>query len=180
MNFDLLRTINGWSGNAVLDTLMTFAAKDLIFLSFAVVAVLCGRHLLAREFAPVVLVTVALGTAFGLGLVASGLHPEERPFTTHPGLHRLIAHEPGQSFPSDHSTAAFALALATMVFISQRWGAVLLGAAALIGFSRVYAGVHYPGDILGSMIVAVVAIGGVAAFVHSVNAPSAVKAASAT
>lgn len=178
MNVDLLRTINGWSGNDLLDAIMKFAATDLIFLSFLVVAGLCARHLLAREFAPVVTVGAALGTAFGLGLVAAGLFTEERPFTSHPGLHQLIPHEPGQSFPSDHSTAAFAMAFATIVFISQRWGALLLGAAMLIGFSRVYGGVHYPFDILGSMIVAAIAVGGVAAFVHAVSAPSAVTATS--
>lgn len=172
MNVDLLRTINGWSGNSLLDAIMKFAAKDLILLSFALVAVLCARHLLAREIAPVVLVAAALGTAYGLDLVAAGLFPEDRPFTTHPGLQRLIPHEPGQSFPSDHSTAAFALAFATLVFVSQRWGAVLLGAAVLIGFSRVYGGVHYPFDIAGSMIVAAIAVGGVAAFVLAVSAPA--------
>ncbi len=175
MNFDLLKTINGWSGNSVLDAIMKIAASDLIFLSFGVVAVLCLRHLTAREIAPVVMVGASLAVAFGLGIVAAGLHPEERPFAAHPGqLHQLIAHEPGQSFPSDHSTAAFALAFATIVFVSQRWGAVLLGAAVLIGFSRVYGGVHYPGDVLGSIIVAGIAIGGVAVFVHSVSAPAPV------
>jgi undecaprenyl-diphosphatase len=176
VNVELLRTINGWSGNGALDAVMKFAAQDLILLSFAVVAVLCARHLLARQIAPVGMVAAALVVAFGLGLVAAGLHPEARPFTTHPRLRQLIAHEPGQSFPSDHSTAAFALAFATVVFLSHRWGAVLVGAALLIGFSRVYGGVHYPGDILGSMIVAAIAVGGVAAFVHAVNAPSAVTA----
>jgi undecaprenyl-diphosphatase len=177
VNFDLLRTINGWSGNGFLDAVMRFVAQDLLFVSFAVVAVLCARHLFVREIAPVAMTTAALAIAFGLGLLAAGLHSEARPFTTHPGLHRLIAHEPGQSFPSDHSTAAFALAFATFAFISHRWGAVLVGAALLIGFSRVYSGVHYPGDILGSLIVAAIAVGGVAAFVHAVKSPNPVKAA---
>lgn len=176
MNFDLLQTINGWSGNSALDAVMKFAAADLTFLSFGVVAVLCLRHLTAREIAPVAMVAASLVVAFGLGIVAAGLHPQERPFTTHPGqLNQLIGHDPGQSFPSDHSTAAFALAFATIVFVSQRWGAALLGAAVLIGFSRVYSGVHYPGDVLGSIIVAGIAIGGVAVFVHTVSAPAPVR-----
>jgi len=97
-----------------------------------------------------------------LGLVAAAVHPEARPFTTHPSGHPLIAHHPGQAFPSDHSTAAFAIALVALVFLAQRWGAALLAGAVLIGFSRVYVGVHYPGDILGSVLVSVIGVGSVA------------------
>jgi len=70
-------------------------------------------------------------------------------------------HHPGQAFPSDHSTAAFAIALVALVFLARRWGAALL-AGALIGFSRVSVGVHYPGDILGSVLVSVIGVGSVA------------------
>jgi len=34
--------------------------------------------------------------------------------------------------------------------------------AVLIGFSRVYVGVHYPGDMLGSVLVSVIGVGSVA------------------
>jgi undecaprenyl-diphosphatase len=177
MNTDLLRTVNGWSGNGALDAVMRFAAEQLIFASFAVVAALCGLQLVRRRVLPVVLVGIALALAYAGGLAAAGLVPEERPFTSHPEIHQLIPHEAGQSFPSDHSLAAFALAFATLAFLSRRWGAVLLPAAALIGFSRVYGGVHYPGDILGAALLAGLGIALVVAAAHArtpqVSAPTA-------
>lgn len=157
MNTRLLTTINGWSGNPVVDAIMRFAAQDLIFVVFAVLAVLIGVRWMRRDVWPVVPTLTALVVAFLLGMVAAALHPELRPFQTH-DLRVLVVHAPGQSFPSDHSTAAFAIALAVLAFLSWRWGIVLLLAASLIGFARIYDGIHYPGDILGSVLVASLAL----------------------
>lgn len=162
MNTDLLLTINGWSGNAVLDAVMKLAAGVLIFGCFAVLAVLCALQLLARRLDRVVLVGSSLVLALGLGRGAAELFPNERPFTTHPEVQQLVGHEAGQSFPSDHSLAAFGVALAVAAFLSLRWGLGLLAVATLIGFSRIYVGVHYPADILGAALFAAMAVGLVA------------------
>jgi undecaprenyl-diphosphatase len=69
-----------------------------------------------------------------------------------------VSHAAGQSFPSDHATAAFGVALATWAFLDRRWGGVLFAAAVLIGFARVYVGVHYPVDILGGLLAAFVGV----------------------
>jgi hypothetical protein len=47
--------------------------------------------------------------------------------------------------PSDHATAAFAIAFAVGVFLHREWGVALAVVAVLIGLSRVWVGVHYPG-----------------------------------
>jgi undecaprenyl-diphosphatase len=78
-------------------------------------------------------------------------------------VHVLVAHAGGQSFPSDHATAAFGVAVAVFAFLSRRWGTGLLAAAALIGFARVYDGIHYPGDVAGSLLVALLGTAIVAA-----------------
>lgn len=48
--------------------------------------------------------------------------------------------------------------MATLVFLSRPVGAALLAVAVLIGFARVYCGLHYPGDILGSLLVSLLAL----------------------
>jgi membrane-associated phospholipid phosphatase len=60
------------------------------------------------------------------------LSREVRPFQSHQ-VHQLIAHAPGASMPSDHATAAFAIAFGVGLFLSRRWGVVLGIAGAVIG-----------------------------------------------
>jgi undecaprenyl-diphosphatase len=61
-------------------------------------------------------------------------------------------HETGYSFPSGHSTAAWALAIAVTVHW-PRAGFVALPLATLVGVSRVVVGAHYPGDVAAGMVV---------------------------
>ncbi len=52
------------------------------------------------------------------------------------------------SFPSGHSSSAFAFAVGAGAELPAAARAPLLGLAATVGFSRVYVGAHYPGDVL--------------------------------
>lgn len=163
MNYSLFQDMQRLHGNAFADAVMEFCAQYLLIGVFAVLGLLLLARLrsdgLRRAVRDALWPAGALVLSYALGLAAAAVHPEARPFTTHPSVHPLIAHHSGQAFPSDHSTAAFAIALVVLAFLSRRWGAVLLVAAVLIGFSRVYVGVHYPGDILGSVLVSLSGVG---------------------
>ncbi len=75
----------------------------------------------------------------------------DRPFFTDP-----LASESTYSFPSGHSTVSLAtygaLAVVLARHVPRRWRLAVLGGAALlvslIGFSRLYLGVHYLSDVL--------------------------------
>ncbi|MEO6102392.1 MAG: phosphatase PAP2 family protein [Pseudoxanthomonas sp.] len=60
-----------------------------------------------------------------------------------------------QSFPSGHTTTAFALA-AVIGFASPRWFYPGLALAAVIGASRMTAGAHYPTDVIGGALLGLV------------------------
>lgn len=65
----------------------------------------------------------------------------------------LIIHGTGCSFPSKHGTSAFAIAFA-MLWVHPLMGGIIFILAVLTGISRIMAGVHYPSDILGGMMIA--------------------------
>ncbi|MDQ1748261.1 MAG: undecaprenyl-diphosphatase [Frankiaceae bacterium] len=165
MNYGLFRAINDLSGNRVVDAVMKFAAKYLIVVVFVVVAALCVREVLRRHWRPVIATAAALALTFVVGLLEAAVHAEKRPFQTH-HVHQLVSHAAGQSFPSDHATAGFGVALAVTAFLSRRWGMALIPLALLIGFARVYDGIHYPLDIAGGILAAAIGVGAVLAVVR--------------
>jgi undecaprenyl-diphosphatase len=100
-------------------------------------------------------------TAAGLGLLCSQvvthLWQRPRPFVAHPHDTILLVPPSAEpSFPSDHAVAAFAIAFA-VAFVGRRMGAAFLAAATLIAVSRIVAGLHYPGDILGGAAIGLLA-----------------------
>jgi membrane-associated phospholipid phosphatase len=109
----------------------------------------------------------AFVTVAGIGWLSSELFKRvvamPRP-NGHLLQHPLLAETGQDSFPSGHTTFAVAFAIAVYFLARetrwQRWTAVLgvLFVCAVAG-SRVYAGAHYPSDVLGSVLVAASIIG---------------------
>jgi undecaprenyl-diphosphatase len=64
---------------------------------------------------------------------------------------RLVRMPTSTSFPSGHSAAAFAFATG-VGHVLPREAIALRGLAAVVAYSRVHTGVHYPGDALGGAL----------------------------
>jgi undecaprenyl-diphosphatase len=77
---------------------------------------------------------------------------EPRPFSFY-GFAPLIG-ESGWSFPSAHAALFFAL-LIPVWYANKKWGWWYLAAAALMAVARVYAGVHWPLDIVAGAIIGI-------------------------
>ena len=75
-----------------------------------------------------------------------------RPYEVVDGLKLLIEKQDDPSFPSGHSGASFAAAVVFLVKGPKKIGIPAIIMAALIAFSRLYVGVHYPTDVITGII----------------------------
>lgn len=76
-----------------------------------------------------------------------------RPYITYPDIDNVILKN-SSSFPSSHASSTFALA--TSVSLSYpKWYVVAPSYiwAGTVSYSRMHLGVHYPGDIIGGMVI---------------------------
>lgn len=115
-----------------------------------------------RRFGTAMLLGLAIGALFtNLFLKIAVARP--RPYADESSLfHQLWLimgqhTESDKSFPSGHTTAAFASMVPVFLVGRKRisWTALIF--AFLMGISRIYLVVHYPSDVLGGLVVGVIA-----------------------
>lgn len=79
----------------------------------------------------------------------------QRPFDANPLVELLVAKPGDYSFPSGHTSAAFAVITVLFLAGNKKLGLIFGAVGAGIAFSRLYLYVHYPTDVLGGFIVGV-------------------------
>jgi undecaprenyl-diphosphatase len=95
---------------------------------------------------------VAIGVnSFVVNIPLKNAVRRKRPIDEVPEERRLVKPE-SYSFPSGHTASAAAFSGIVGRAYPKLW-LPINGLAAMVGFSRVYTGVHYPGDVLGGWIV---------------------------
>ena len=78
-----------------------------------------------------------------------------RPFVTFTDIKILIPTPSEFSFPSGHTSSSFAAASVFYRFLPKKAGIPAIVLAGLIGFSRLYVGVHYPTDVIAGMMMGI-------------------------
>jgi len=73
-------------------------------------------------------------------------------------IKEVIFHRPDYSFPSDHATMLFALSFGFFIFKWKTAGWWFLALAVVVSISRVAVGVHFPLDILGGIVSALIGV----------------------
>jgi undecaprenyl-diphosphatase len=75
-----------------------------------------------------------------------------RPTIALEGVRMVLGRKSGFSFPSNHA-ANMAAAAVWFSLRYRRWWPAWVTVALIVGVSRIYAGVHYPADVLGGFAV---------------------------
>ncbi len=153
MDVAVTHWINAFAGSHVLvDTIMAGSSRFGVPLLVLVTVLQWWSR---RDRLHVRHTCVAAGLSFliGLGLnqiILLFIH-RVRPYDA--GVtHLIISRSSDWSFPSDHATATFAIAVAVLLQRLPKRGLAYLAAALLVCFSRIYVGTHYLTDVLGGAV----------------------------
>jgi undecaprenyl-diphosphatase len=155
LNQNIFLWINNFVGKSnILDSIMISAAQYMPYLFILLLFYLWFTN--RKNEALYAGYTTTLGV--GINLLIGLFYFHNRPFMDHLGT-TLLSHKADSSFPSDHTTFTSSIALMLLTFKSTRLIGIVATLLALwCGISRVYAGVHYPFDIVGSIIISMIAV----------------------
>ena len=153
--------INGWVGRvSALDRVAEWVVSDyLVPVSLALALVglwFVGKDRVTRQRHQigVFFALTSMGCSSLVVFTINAMYFRPRPFVDL-DITRLFYPPTDSSFPSNAIAAAFGLA-AVVWGINRPVGTVLLIGASLYGLARVYAGVHYPLDIIGGALIGAV------------------------
>lgn len=180
----LFRFINGTLSNPVLDAVMPFVSGNAFFLPLlgVVAAFLVWKTGVRGIVCIAMLVLIIwLGDSFICKPIKQGL-ARPRPFVMLANVNLPASDKPAArssdesrrprnasgytSMPSSHMANCAAATMIVFVYF-RRSARFMLPLALVVGFSRIYNGVHYPGDVL---VGAILGAGYAAASVWSLNA----------
>jgi len=155
MNFVIYQYLHGFSGQSIcFDSLIIFCAKYLPYLMVAGLGLfLLFSQNKKQEFKMILCAIISvIFSRLVITEIIRHFYPHLRPFQIYNFI--PLIYDTASSFPSGH--AAFFFALATIIFIfHKKWGVVYFVGSFIIGLSRIMAGIHWPIDILGGILIGI-------------------------
>ncbi|MFH1086306.1 MAG: phosphatase PAP2 family protein [Chloroflexota bacterium] len=147
VGIDIVRWVQGW-GNWLAWPMRAASALGQIefYLLLMPLIYWCSDERLGRRLAIILLLSAALNAALKIAF------HEPRPYWLAPGL-TVWRGETSFGLPSGHAQNAVALWGLLAASLKRRGvGLALVALIVLIGLSRLYLGVHLPGDVLGGWL----------------------------
>ncbi|MFH2012919.1 MAG: phosphatase PAP2 family protein [Pseudomonadota bacterium] len=162
IDISLFYFINETMQNSFFDIIMPMITdidnwKIVIFIFWIALIIKGGKK--GRIAALLVIAAVGLSD-LAIAQVIKPFAGRVRPCNTLPHVHLLVGcgGMDSYSFPSSHASNIFAVA-SYLGYKYRRFAIVFFFIAALVGFSRVYVGVHYPFDVIGGAIFGIACAG---------------------
>ena len=140
--------------SGLLDPLMMFYTKlgdaGLLFIALGL-ALLLFKSTRKAGFSALCAMVIGLVV---VNFTIKPLMARERPWLVIEGFVNLVEEKDPNSFPSGHTNAAFAFALALCMAAPKRWMKITAVCMAVVmGLSRLYVGVHFPSDVLVGAVI---------------------------
>ncbi|MCX6811208.1 MAG: phosphatase PAP2 family protein [Candidatus Berkelbacteria bacterium] len=137
--------------------LVFICAKYLIFFFFLIIAYMWwlnkpNKKEEHKSKRAVIYTMLSLAWAFLIDQLINLVFIRNRPYISHQDVKQLSVTVDPTSFPSAHSIFVFAIAASFYFTGYRRLGIFLSVLAAIVGLSRIAAGVHYPSDIIAGSI----------------------------
>ena len=147
----ILDSIQEIFGCKFLDTVMPvitlFGDGGIFWIALAIVLLIFKK---TRKIGLTMGIALAMGFIIGnLGL--KNIFARIRPYDLNPEFPLLIEKLHDFSFPSGHTLASFEASVAIFLY-NKKFGIAAIVLAVLIAFSRLYLYVHYPTDVITSII----------------------------
>lgn len=134
-----------------MNILIIFGAKYLYLVSILIVGYYFFNQPKATKKRIIILGIISLPIAYAIAKIAGLFYYDTRPFVAL-NFTPIIPHRDDNGFPSDHTLLLSAVA--SLIYPFHKKISILLWIIAFaVGFARVFAGVHRPIDILGSVAI---------------------------
>lgn len=162
----LFLLLNHSFAHPALDDLMLFVTN--MKLSFHVILLVLIFILVRRGkdgLFVILLLLVAVGIAdYTASGIMKPLFHRVRPCFALEGVRLLVSQTHSYSFASSHAANSTAIAGLIRLFfwqgdrVDRVFTLLIIAYASMVSFSRIYIGVHYPGDVLGGMVIGLASV----------------------
>ena len=152
--------------NKVFTIITTLGSAPIVII---VIVVMCAVLLYKKRRNQALFLLVAAGGTTVINVILKLLFHRTRPSLWH---HIVVEND--YSFPSGHAMISCALALSVIVLcwrFRYRWLIVVVAGlyVMLVGFSRLYLGVHYPSDVIAGWLISALWIAFLQKYIFRIN-----------